>query len=272
LRSLISGAVHEVPEPLHILLDTTADGKIRWVPFHLQAVCDSLVLSEDNGCQQLSQDIRDLCNLLENSPAESGKRREALFTLFLLARCVARSQDGYLIDPQWFKERSVQVRFNPYNLSWYLDDCKSWETLKEGTSLYGDQRPTIAVFLPRNNSFKGLDVIAVYIEKDKVVSCRGYQLEEGVAYPDASTADIASLDSSAEPDSSELDKDFIDRFHIMGLPPGRTKGCKSWRSPTSQQLHKFFGVSGNGLTPQALSRLDKSSKEGGGGLVRLSRT
>jgi hypothetical protein len=248
LCSLFSGDVEKVPSPLHILLDACGEPgweKIRWVPFHLEYVMKNLPLRD--AALKLATELGELCKHLSESKESSGDGWEAVFVLFLLARCIIGATDEFL-PGSWF-ETDPLVKFNSsyFNLSKPLSDCKNWEDLKQGIEGYlgrNDDHPrTVSVFFPSHAKFERYDVIAVYSDEGKIKDVYGYQLKEGKA-------------NSKYP----VEKEFTKSFVVKGCPPGSsTTDRNGWHIPCGVTIDKFFGESGKHWTPQEWVRLSATN-------------
>ena len=102
LKSLINGDVNLVPTHFHTFLDAVnavaGSERVRWSPHHLEFVLGKLALDDDEA-DHLAKRMGDLCKNVLTAKEQSGDGWEALFVLFLLARCVTKSwQEPILPD------------------------------------------------------------------------------------------------------------------------------------------------------------------------------
>ena len=243
LLSLLNGDVNFVPERLHILLDASPSevgfGLIRWVPYHLQYVMMRLYL-KDSDKSSLAESIANLCRQLIDVKCSSGDGREALFVLFLLARCVTSQwQDSILPQIDFSGDKNPDVLFNkPYNnCSISYDHCKTWKELHD--RIKPAKKPTISVYFPTHSRFEAYDVIVTFSEFEKIKHVLGYQLKEGKA-------------ESKQPVQHGFDKSFV----VIGEPPVHTIEKSGWTIPRAAEIDNFFGVSGKYWTPKKWKELD----------------
>lgn len=206
LCSLFSGMIDDVPEQLHLLLDGCGEigsQKIRWVPFHLEYVLENVTLSEESKLSKLSLDMAQLCRGIKDADEASGKGWEALFVLFLAARCINGRHDDhdYFVREDWFLNESFKFEFNNYSSpNTPFSSCQTWDQLKKGIT--ARETPTISIFYPSHASFNVYDVIIVFSESNSFVNLYGYQLKEGRSNP-----------------TQRPHPDFDRSFVVKGSPP-----------------------------------------------------
>jgi hypothetical protein len=209
LRSLFSGSIDHVPEQLHLFLDGCGgigSQKIRWVPFHLEYVLEHVTLGDESTLSKLSLEMAKLCKGLKEADKASGKGWEALFVIFLVARCINGCHDGYFLREDWFRNRSFKFEFNPNSSpKTPFSSCQTWDQLKEGIT--ASETPTVSIFYPSHASFNVYDVIAEFSERNSFVHHYGYQLKEGKS-------------NSKQPPHP----DFYRSFVVKGSPPGASNG------------------------------------------------
>ena len=251
VESLITGDVKCVPNPLHILLDASrepASEIIRWIPFHFEYVMERFPLHDECASAEraLACSMAELCKKLLDAKELSGDGWEALFVLFLLARCIAARFDDVFVPRTWFSTpgRCPIVYYNaPYgNHRITFGSCKNWADLREG--LRPGSGPAISVYYPSHAQFKAYDVIAVYSDAEEVQDIYGYQLKEGKA-------------DTKQPVESEFCKSIV----VKGIPPAFPGGQRDgWDFACGGAIDNFFGTSGKYWTPQQWKRLAATVK------------
>ena len=242
--SSVTGNLRGVPEPLLLLChgcpDSLGDGKIRWVPFHLEYVMGSFARHSNFGIRKLSTALVDLCKQLVGAKEKSGEGWEGLFVVFLLARCVANISDQLFLPQDWFADNSVTIHYNNYfNYKRNMDQCTNWNELPEG--IKATQRPTLSILYPTHAQFEAYDAIAVYSKDNKMV-IYGYQLKEGKA-------------TSNQPVHSSFAKSFV----VKGASTKTFKMSDAWCIPGTKEIDSFFGPCGVHWTPQAWATLLKKN-------------
>lgn len=219
LRSLYSGNVDDFPKQLHLLLDgcgAHGDKMIRRVPFNLEYVLEHTKFS--NECELLSKSMAKLCKSMKDADEASGKAWEALFVLYLVARCINHSYADYFVPKHWFNHPSVKVKFNPYyKPARPFGQCQTWNELKEGIGA-SETFPIVSVFYLSHATFIVFYVIAVYSTPGNAYTqVYGYQLKEGKAN-----------DPKKFTDTTEA---FTRSFVVKGNPPGESQDKNSWNTP-----------------------------------------
>lgn len=255
LKSLITGEWDKLPKDLLILLDSAPDRdgleqKIRWIPFHLQHVLESMG-RVTFGHARLAEKLADFCNILKDSKENSGEGWESLFVLFLFAYCLTGTSDGTFVLGDWFAHGELPKVFlnGPYSASnndgRLISACKTWDELEPGMKL--GEAPQLSIYYPTHNSFEVYDVIVVYSENRKSQCVFGYQLKEGKA----------SREHAAH---SSISRSFF----VRGKPPKRTivKDAKGWCVPNKEVIDSFFGESGKHWTPEAWKAFSAASIDG----------
>jgi hypothetical protein len=237
LRSLLSGDSNLVPRHLHMLLDSAgnSDGPsvVRWVPFHLSFVMSRLATADSFSYKLIAVHMGKLCDSLRDAKRFSGDSWEAIFVLFLLARCLTGSSDEYFVPSKWFLKKP-EVFFNgPYQSNELLlfSECENWEQLLK--SVTPGIEPQLSILFPTHSRFATYDVLAVHSNDGQNKSIYGYQLKEGTA----SIAQSATID--------------IERsFWIQGKSPKNAKEQDNWDVPDKATIDEFYGVSGEHWTPE----------------------
>lgn len=243
LLSLLTGEVEQVPEALHTLLDTSAaepgSEKIRWVPYHLEFVMQKIRFI-DLEKSRLAQSIANLCKQLHDAKESSGDGWEALFVLFLLARCInAQWHDALLPKFAFRGDQKAEVRYNePYDNSSLrcFSQCHNWKELKDG--IKPSKKPQISVYFPTHAKFEAYDVVVMFSEQNRIERVYGYQLKEGSG-------------NSKQP----VESDFFRSFVVKGDPPDGTLQKAGWCIPSGMDIDDFFGESGKYWTPKEWKKL-----------------
>merc|ERR1712224_1039 len=178
----------------------------------------------------------------------SGDAWEALFVMFLLARCVAgipQNCDNSTVPEHWFSD-DVQVTYNDLykgDSTRTFGSCKSWKDLKKGLDCSGTGRQ-LAIFYPTHARFEVYDVIVVYLDGGIIKETWGYQCKEGKANS-----------------SHYANKEFTKSFVLKGQPPTDEDQNKGWSIPNNLVVANFFGESGSRWTPQEWRHLEESLEE-----------
>ena len=249
LRSLICGDSDLVPKELHMLLDTAGneDGisVIRWVPFHLSFVMSRLAMAHDFSYNHIAGRIGKLCDDLRDSKRFSGEGWEAIFVLFLLARCLTKLDDEFFVPRKWFLEDPKVLYNEPYqsNKQLLFSECENWQQLLKGVTP-GD-KPQLSILFPTHSRFKDYDVLAVYSEGGQNKSIYGYQLNEGAT-------------SIAHSASVTIEKSFW----VQGKSPKSPKEQKNWLIPHEKIIDTFYGESGKHWTPKKWSKFMATKHSG----------
>jgi hypothetical protein len=260
LASIITGNLTLVPAPLHILLDTSKEKKIRWIPYHLQFVMEMMyqcAFPDSPKYRQLSFAVKTLCNDFYTAKEHSGDGWESLFVLFLLVRCIVaepHKRDGdatsslqpvageSLLPNHWFA--GTEFPHVTYNSSYnnpnrLFSACDKWNDLSEGLQL--EATPQLSIFYPSHASFQVYDVIVVYSKDKKVLETYGYQCKEG------------KVNSKHDPDP-----DITRSFVLKGDSPQEGKLHRKWLTPSTTDMDVFFGESGRHWTPREWRRLSNT--------------
>jgi hypothetical protein len=224
---------------------------VRWVPYHLQFLMGRLKTDThlDVSHRAYAEKIEELCYSLRTAKHQSGDAWEALFVIFLLARCVAgiphkSSNNNSMVPKHWFEEK-VKVTYyaRDKDATKTIDDCTSWRDIKEII----DRKSTgkqLAIIYPTHAKFEVYDVIVLYLDGKTIKETWGYQCKERKANSQHSA-----------------NKEFTKSFVVKGEPPVDNQTKKGWTIPSNSQITEFFGVSGNRWTPQEWRRLQDSLKE-----------
>jgi hypothetical protein len=260
LASIITGSLRSVPDPLHILLDTDKEKKIRWIPYHLQFVMKMMyqhAFPHSSKYRQLSFAVQALCNGFYTAKEHSGDGWESLFVLFLLVRCIVaephkRDSDATsllhpvagesLLPKHWFGGTEFpHVTYNSsyQNSNRLFSECDKWNDLLEGLQL--EAAPQLSIFYPPHATFQVYDVIVVYSKDKKVLETYGYQCKEG------------KVNSKHDPDP-----DIIRSFVLKGDSPQESKLHRGWLTPSTTDMDGFFGESGRHWTPREWRRLSNT--------------
>ena len=118
--------------------------------------------------------------------------------------------------------------------------CKTWSDVVKGIDVES-QRKTIALFIPSHAKFESYDIVAVLVDGNAVVDCRGFQLKE------------ASHNQGRPKDIDDIER----RFLCKGLPPQETfVDQNGWTVPKGTELDAFYGESGRFWTPEQWHRLN----------------
>jgi hypothetical protein len=132
LRSLIDGEItkHGVPSNFHALLDASSSPSgaelVCWPPYHLQFVLEKLDI-DDPDYNMIQHKMAGLCIQVLESTESSGDGWEALFVLFILARCLNRKWlDPIFPEPEFESSQKPTVTFNESLSGTLLDQCKNW--------------------------------------------------------------------------------------------------------------------------------------------------
>jgi len=245
LKSLIFGDVGLVPTHFHTFLDavgaSVGSQRVRWSPHHLEFVLRKLKLdnAEDD---DLAKSMEGLCKNVLSAKEESGDAWEALFVLFLLARCATKNWQEPILPNvgRFFEsgEEKMAVRFNkPFRGKLKcLDQCESWHDLEN--EIVPCAAPTISIYYPTHARFHAYDVILVASEKNKITGKVGYQCKEG--RNDATQG---------------VEQNFDSNFVLKGQPPGNSNQKDGWSIPADDAIDVFFGVSGKHWTPKQWKKL-----------------
>ncbi len=136
LRSFISGEYLSVLPPLQNLMNTVADEKILWIPYHmvevLKVFCTTGNVSRD--LRLMVQKIVNLFNTFKDAKDVSGDGWEALFVIVLLIRCITGQFDDKLLPLNDMDFSDCDVSYNMYlNLEKlnFGDICNVDELLKQ---------------------------------------------------------------------------------------------------------------------------------------------
>ena len=249
LLSLLDGDWSNIPEELHILLDSTPSKegvthKIRWVPYHLQYVLAEMGSSIHDKIN-LAQRLSDLCNLIKDAKEESGEGWEGLFVLVLIVRCLNNAYDGTFVPAEWF-DSSPKIFFNgPYdglknNLP--IGKCKTWDELRKG--MVHGKTPQLSIWHPTHNRFEVYDALVVYSNGEKPLCIYGYQFKQGKAAR-----------------RHRVHSDVTSSIFVQGNPPAKTidQDAQGWTIPNNCDIDRFFGESGKHWTPESWKNFKKDA-------------
>ena len=240
LRSLVDGNVKCLPEAFHNLLDSSHSDSgtemIRWVPYHLEYVLANMQLGYRKSL--LAKAISVLCNQLLTAKESSGEGWEAVFVLFLLARCVSGSWHQVMLPEFAFQgSQEPQVVFNGhYNGTTFFSQIQTWDQLKSGIVV--QENPTISIFFPTHAGFQAYDVFVVFSESREIRHVIGFQLKEGKS-------------NAQQPVHSSVQNSFV----VKGDPPEVQRTSSGWTIPAEKDINEFFGVSGEHWTPKRWKKL-----------------
>ena len=244
LKSLINGDVSLVPTQFHTFLDAVnaaaGSERVRWSPHHLEFVLRKLALDDDED-DYLAKSKGELCKNVLTAKEQSGDGWEALFVLFLLARCVTKSwREPILPDVGRFFESGEKtvVLFNQPFCGRFklLDKCECWSDLEK--EILPGEAPTISIYYPTHAKFRAYDVILVASEKKKITGKVGYQCKEG------------------KNDATQgVEQEFDSSFVLKGPSPVDSSHKVSWIIPSDDDIDAFFGVSGKHWTPKQWKKL-----------------
>ena len=258
LRSLFTGAVADVPEPLYKLLATRSvedkrmPQKISWVPFLLEYVLRTLNF-EDTNLDVATSAMADLLHNFKHARKGSGDAWENLFTFQLLARCFARQSDGVFVPEGWFRFKHVKVEYNePERLPGELSSYKTWQAVLKNIQL--TEAPTIFIFFPVCANFHTLDVMILYWEGMKLMDVFGYQLKEGNEMPG-----VKSIAPAAAIQLAYRNTRNVKSFWVNGKPTQKKLVTNGWSRQPETVIDRFFGESGRYWTPMQWSALSKAS-------------
>jgi hypothetical protein len=234
LQSFLDGRPNLVPEPLHQLMDSCSLDKIRWIPFHMMEVLQSLSLSCSQDLRLLLRHIVELFDSFKGAKNLSGDGWESLFVIVLLIRSVSGMFDNCLLP---LREGMVgcKVFFNRFL---DLRDGKSFEDICEVQDLVNrmeppQQFPSIVVYYPSHNSFKLYDAVVAAYDRNGSRQLFGYQLKEGKEIP----RKLA--------DDDLLIRSYVVRGQAAQLP----KELRKWTIVSEQEIEVFLGESGMMWTP-----------------------
>jgi hypothetical protein len=244
LKSLLDGDVGRIPTEFHAFLDATGSvpgsERVRWSPHHLEYVLTKLILDDING-DRLADSMGSLCMSVLGSKESSGDGWEALFVLFLLARCVTQSWQEPILSGfdslLASAEQPVVLLDSPFlgKFKCY-DQCECWTDLKK--EIFPGKAAAISIYYPTHARFKAYDVILVISENKAIKLIIGYQLKEG------------SNDAT-----QDVDPEFHQSFVLKGVSPSEPRCKSNWTIPSEHEIDKFFGVSGAHWTPKQWKKL-----------------
>ena len=245
LNSLLDGKVGKIPVEFHTFLDATGAGgpgteRVRWSPHHLEFVLTNLILDDKND-DKLAKSMGSLCKSVLQSKESSGDGWEALFVLFLLARCITESWQEPILsafDGLFKKADQPVVLFDSPFVGEFksYDQCECWADLKK--EIVPGEAPAISIYYPTHARFKAYDVILVISENKAVRRVIGYQLKEG------------SNDAT-----QDVEPEFHHSFVLKGLSPSESRCKLNWTIPSDEKIDEFFGVSGMHWTPKQWKKL-----------------
>ncbi|KAL3925119.1 MAG: hypothetical protein SGILL_000624 [Bacillariaceae sp.] len=239
LESLLHGSIRNIPTEFHSFLDATGAGgpgseRARWSPHHLEYVLNALNLNHEND-SRLAKSMAGLCKSILTSKESSGDGWEALFVLFLLARCVTNSWQEPLLPAIYgcfeSTDEPVVLYDAPYSSDMFYDQCQCWDQLKKG--IMPGKAPAISVYYPMNAKFEAYDVVLVVSENQAIKFIIGYQLKEGK--------------NNAK---QKVENEFRHSFVLKGASPSTERVKMDWTIPTEENIDEFFGVSGKHWTPK----------------------
>lgn len=246
LTTVIDGSYISMDESfpeLMLLLDSTSDHRIRWIPWHLDFLLKTVASSRTSTCsQQFRLHLKTISHLLgqfKSSKNQSGDGWESLFTAVLLIRVLVRLGSSGLLSLSDFVQtnQSYRVTFNhPIKLpdSTHYGDIDDPATFLKCIDDVEVNCATVAIYFPPHVQFKKYDLfVRIWDQYGRIICTNGYQLKEGRQIP-----------------RIESDTDLCDTSYVVrGKSAQSSATLRNWEVPGERRINDFFGVSGEYWTP-----------------------
>ena len=232
-------------EPLHILMNTAEEQRLRWIPFHMIEVLKRFIdapFLDENITVALFR-INSLFDIFLSAKGKSGCAWEALFIAVLIIRIVTRKFDEVILPLDPSKEYSLS--FNRY---FATDKIPFLDVIKVDDLVSGitkpDKYPHVAIYYPSHASFTPFDCIVAVYDSENSRRLYAYELKEGDEIPDNNRC-----------------QQFEACVLVRGQPPeGKSTSKKQWTFLSKSQIADFFGESGKHWTPVEWKRLTSSEQ------------
>jgi len=240
--SFITGNKHSVLEPLHELMNTAENEKLRWIPFHMTEVLRRFASSNDvfpplePSLQHAMLKINKLFEEFYDTNENSGEAWEKLFLIGVIVRVLSGQFDKVILPLDSSKDYSIS--FNKELTS--IVDVDEFV----GRFTKPDRYPHIEIGQPKHAAFAHYDLIILVHESKKKRKLYAYQLKEGSKIPD---------------DPVDKAKTKFEACVLMrGQSQGLSRSTKNWIIPSTSQIKEFFGESGKHWTPEEWRKLMSS--------------
>jgi len=250
LASFVDGDRFKVMEPLHQLMNTGENGKLRWIPYHMTEVLRIVVQEVPSLDENLKKAMRDIVNLFyEFSTVQesSGMAWENLFLLVVIIRVMSRQFDKVILPLDFSMDYSISFNeFYRYDKEPMVRIIKVDKFVKGFTE--PDRYPHVAIKKSTNALFPVFDLIIAVYDKASSRKIYAYQLKEGREIPKRNTSRLGS---------TEFDACVL----VRGQPQqGETRSTDQWIIPSKSQIEDFFGESGKHWTPEEWKKLMEKEK------------
>ena len=238
LSVFITGDREGIPKDLMGFMDVTNDGLVRWIPFHLMYMLNSMKSNlKSKLSRKMSGNVNNIIRLLKDFKEEKTKSDDGWESLFVFVLFV-RALTGQTHNLLGFETIPVntQVHFKIYSM-WEEKTLESFfdkvpETVKTG--------PQLSVYYFGGISLQGYDCFLVFWDAQGHRSfIIGYQLKKET-----------KTTPRNEP-SQRVSKSFA----IRGRAVQNDKNRQGWVIPSPEALDEFFGVSGREWTPKQWNAL-----------------
>ncbi|GKZ01287.1 hypothetical protein MPSEU_001079700 [Mayamaea pseudoterrestris] len=261
-KSIFTGNINEIPQPLHTLLGTKM-GESRalamWPPFALEHLLTDLQVPDDS-ITNITTVLAGLLSEFKSGPDEPGVGWQALFYFQLIARCLANWHDAAheyaLVPRQWFAHFNVKIEYNSGpSLIGDISRTHDWSSLLEQVEIA--EAPTIFIFRPTGMNFPDFDLIVIYWRGGEILDFYGYRLRKGRTYPKVNkstnqTAPTAEI-------LQKLPEVNVKCFWVREIPPKVTRNSHGWIIPCGDVIDTFYGASGWYWTPQLWRKLQETA-------------
>ncbi len=251
LDTFLSGASVPVPQALLQLMTVApvkGQGKIVWIPFHMEHVLQSIAGAApvDGALRAVVTALNEMFDGFETGKTSGGDSWEALFAIAMVIRLVTKSFHDLLELGEVMTPNAVYGL--SYNRFWEqqghlaFPDVTTLSDLIEGL-VEPVAYPHVAVYYPPHARFEAYDLIVVLHQALGKRLIYGYQLKEGREIPKKMSSDACQHS-----------------YVIRGFAAQQETLLRGWHVASDEEIESFLGVTGSCLAPKqwrALAREDK---------------
>jgi len=249
LGSFLDGNPDSVPPALLQLMDTTSDGKVRWIPCNMIPVLRELAAK---GPRKYSYLLSTICDCFKLFVVLKSVSWENLFLTTLLIRCVSHRFDKVFLPLNEDSYRDCSVSFNVF-IGLLDSEVTLWNNTKVDnlirTITVPNHFPHIAVYEPQHFYFETFDVIVAVYDRSGKRTLYGYQLKER-----------RFRKKQLSPSRNEwIREKWFETIYAVRGQAGSSSAAEvslSWRIPNEEEMDTFFGVGGHQWTPRRWAELD----------------